>query len=113
MKESSLYASCQLAASEVGSRLLRNNVGFYLKGKHAIRYGLGTGSSDFVGFQPITITADMVGQKIARFVACEIKVEGKEPSPEQHQFLTAVANAGGLAFWCASPEEVRARLKQG
>ena len=112
MKESSLYASCQLAASEVGARLLRNNCGMLKDARGAyVRYGLGTGSSDLIGFKAVIITPDMMGQKIARFLAVEVKRPGKVPTAEQHQFLTAVANAGGLAFWATSADEVREKLK--
>lgn len=81
-----------------GFTLFRNQVGaaYTLTGQR-ITTGLGKGSSDLVGWQSVTITPDMVGQKVAIFAAIECKSSKGKPSPEQRQFLDVVQQAGGIA----------------
>lgn len=79
------------------ARLWRNNTGA-LKDANGrlVRYGLCQGSADLIGYRTVTITPDMVGQRIAVFAAIEVKDRGK-PTPEQLRFLEVVRAAGGLA----------------
>ena len=78
-------------------RLFRNNVGtaLTLDGRY-IKFGLCEGSSDLIGFESITITKEMVGKKIARFCAFEIK-HGTKATSIQNRFLTTVREMGGDA----------------
>lgn len=77
---------------------MRNNVGV-LKDKNGkyIRYGLGNGSSDLIGWHTIRITPDMVGRKVAIFTALEIKAEDGIATKEQENFIAQVKAAGGYA----------------
>jgi hypothetical protein len=34
-----------------------------------------------------------------KFFALELKSEGRKPSPAQHEFISAVNDAGGYATW--------------
>ena len=71
-----------------------------LKNCRRVTYGLCTGSSDLIGWTPITITPDMVGKKIAVFTAVEVKLDknGKyQATKEQKQFISVVRNNGGFA----------------
>ena len=108
-----------LDATRRGERLFRNNVGMAWMGKaerassvmtvtlhpgdvvvrHArpVKFGLMVGSGDLIGWRSETITADMVGQKIARFLSRETKVKNNKPSPEQANWKTQVNAAGGDA----------------
>ncbi len=52
-------------------RMFRNNVGMI----NGVQFGLCVGSSDLIGFKSMTITPEMVGQKIAVFTALEVKTE--------------------------------------
>lgn len=65
-----------------------------------ISFGLGghKGSSDYIGWESITITEEMVGQKFARFASVECKAPGKltETTPEQELWLDLVVSAGGM-----------------
>ena len=104
--------------SRRGWRVFRNNVGrawlgrvteeYMVEGKHGpekviellaahmIPYGLAVGSSDRVGWRPVTL---LDGQVIAQFVAIECKTPAYDRlSEEQRNFLQAVARAGGAAF---------------
>ena len=90
-----------LHASQCGSVIFKNNVGMYKDQRgNVIRYGLCKGSSDLIGWTPITITPDMVGSKIAVFTAVEVKKNkfGKyRATKEQKHFISAVKANGGMA----------------
>ena len=78
-------------------RLFRNNTGALLDMQgRLVKFGLCKGSSDLIGFRSITITPDMVGQKIAVFSAIEVKDKGKA-TVEQKNFINIINNAGGYA----------------
>ena len=51
-KETNLANSCNLVISEYGGRVRRNNVGYDREKK--MSYGLGVGSSDFIGWMPVS-----------------------------------------------------------
>ena len=106
-----------LHASQCGSTMFKNEVGAAWQGemdKHnssipqrvtlkncrRVTYGLCTGSSDLIGWTPVTITPDMVGSKIAVFTAVEVKLDkhGKyQATKEQRNFISAVKANGGYA----------------
>ncbi len=90
MIEADLMRLIQVHASKLGARLLRNNVGA-LQNKEGtwIRYGLGVGTADLVGW----LTVDGA----ALFLAVEVKSESGRVSPEQTNFINAVRAAGGRA----------------
>ena len=94
--EGKVSADIAAAFGHGPTRLWRNNVGgLYARDGRFVAYGLGSmggvvvrGPSDWIGLRTITITPDMVGQRIAVFAAVESKDLAK-PSPEQ---LTFIAN---------------------
>jgi hypothetical protein len=96
--EADFMRRCMKRATELGARLYRNNVGV-LPDKRGIpvRYGLATGSSDLIGFVPVTVTPDMVGQTLAVFVSVETKAGRGKATKEQDQWLAMVAKHGGRA----------------
>lgn len=67
--------------------------------------GLCKGSSDIIGFESVQVTPEMVGTRIARFVAIEGKMKGRKPTPEQTAFIKIVNDFGGVAFVAYSEEE--------
>ena len=79
MKESDLRKLIQLEASKRGVVLHRNNVGFYVRDGRSIKYGLGVGSSDLVGWS-----------KTGKFIAIELKVGKLKATPEQENFIEQV-----------------------
>jgi hypothetical protein len=94
--ERRIQSEIQLAASAGGgtARLWRNNVGALRDQRgQLVRYGL---SSDLIGLRTITITPDMVGQRVAVFSAIEVKDRGR-PTDQQQAFVAMVQQAGGLA----------------
>ncbi len=112
MKEGNILKRIQVALSNIGARVFRNQVGRYLlvDGRY-LQSGLVKGSSDLVGWHSVTITPAMVGRKIAVFVACEVKGPKTAVTPEQYIFIENVKRAGGIAFIARSPEEAVTELQ--
>lgn len=59
--------------------------------------GLPDGFTDTFGVVERVITADMIGDIVGVYFAPEIKDVGKNPSPVQRRFITAINSAGGVA----------------
>jgi hypothetical protein len=91
-------------------RLFRNNVGtgwagrvirvpdgVLIRNPRPLRAGLVKGSSDLIGWTEVEITPDMVGRRVAIFTAVEAKTPNDTVREDQANFLTVVANAGGVA----------------
>lgn len=87
--------------------IFRNNVGAReLKDGSYLRYGVGgKGGSDLLGWKTITVAKNMVGMKLAVFVAIEVKDGTGRLTPEQEHFIRVVGEAGGLAGVARSPED--------
>ena len=90
-----------LHASQCGATMFKNNVGKLRDERgNLVTFGLCKGSSDLIGWTPVTITPDMVGSKIAVFTAVEVKKNkfGKyRATEEQKHFISAVQANGGRA----------------
>lgn len=100
MNEADIMRLVQIRASELGARVHRNNVGMVMRPDGIpLRYGLGVGSSDLIGW-----TAE------GRFLAIEVKTPTGSVKKEQAQFLAAVNAAGGLGFVARSPLDVDKNL---
>ena len=119
--EGAVIARILIDATAKGWRLFRNSVGLAWQGRvteettlkdkaglplhvvelvgaRRINYGLCRGSSDLIGWRPVVITADMIGQTIAQFCAVECKTESySRTTDDQDNFLREVAASGGLA----------------
>lgn len=99
--EKDIERSLILHASQCGSTLFKNNVGKLRDERgNIVTFGLCKGSSDLIGWTPVTITPEMVGSKIAVFTAVEVKKNkfGKYRATEdQKHFISAVKNNGGMA----------------
>lgn len=126
-EETTVNKLAQMSLTEQGARVFRNNVGTAWVGKLTEEYpssggriitltkarrmpfGLIVpapkssakshgGSSDLIGWQTVRITPDMVGLRLAVFVAVETKTDGyPKASKEQKNFLRQVKKAGGIA----------------
>lgn len=86
-----------------------------------IRFGLGNDakalnavlkSGDLVGYESITITPDMVGQKIARFLSVECKAPGWKFSANdarevaQKNWADMINREGGRAIFATGPADL-------
>lgn len=91
----------------VGSVLLRRNnnglVNLPRGGK--IKFGLGNGTGDFIGWQSIMITPDMVGKRFSRFVSIEAKRDSKDLEGRQRHWHEVVIENGGISMR-AAPETI-------
>lgn len=108
----------QKAASDLGARLFRQNSGMAWAGvaakyhrrqqiwvdagdvivKSARPFHAGiTGMSDLGGWMTVEVTPEMVGTKVAVYVAGEVKTEDGKPTSDQKHFMAAVRKAGGYA----------------
>lgn len=103
-----------------GVRIFRNNVGKCWTGKSTVissrrqvwldvgdvviqqgrffHAGLCVGSSDLIGFKSVEVTPEMVGTKVAIFLAPEIKTGTGRVSEEQRNFIKMVSDFGGIAY---------------
>ena len=120
-RESRIQRDIRLALGQhPTARLYRNEVGVSQVYKRCcscgakltrpdavVRYGLGVGSPDLVGWRTVTITAAHIGMKIAQFVGLEIKNARGRLRKEQVFWQERIANAGGIAAVVRSVEEAQ------
>lgn len=92
-------------------RLFRNTCGYITTDTRHIRYGLTPGSSDLIGWKTVTITPEMVGCRIAIFLAVEVKTPKGRVTKQQQNFIDVVRRMGGIAEVVRSAEEVDKLLK--
>lgn len=71
--------------------------GLLLREYRPFSTGLPVGFPDLFGFRTITITPDMVGQKIALFCGLEIKTKTGRVRPEQVRMLDFMQSSGCLS----------------
>jgi hypothetical protein len=115
--ETALMKELQMAASQIGARLFRQNVGqgwigkaervqraravavrpgdVVIRNARPFRTGI-AGMSDLGGWVPVTITPEMVGKTVAVYAQVEVK-DGARVTEEQAKWIAAVQKAGGLA----------------
>ena len=115
--ETALMKELQIAASSLGARLFRQNVGLAWIGKaervqrarsvvvqpgdvvirkaRPFKVGI-AGMSDLGGWVPVVITPDMVGATVAVYAQVEVK-DGARVTGEQTRWIDAVRRSGGLA----------------
>lgn len=122
MSEAHVLQSIRLALSNGVTRLFRNNVGTAWQGEaqqlpnggvlirraQRVKYGLAVGSHDLIGWRTVTVTPEMVGQRLAVFASIEVKSATGAVSPEQEKWLAAVNQAGGRAGVARSVEDAEA-----
>jgi hypothetical protein len=75
-------------------RLFRNQVGQLPDPRtgRPVQFGL-----DLIGWRTITVTPDMVGQRVAVFTSIEVKTPTGRLTPAQSAWLGAVRTSGGIA----------------
>jgi hypothetical protein len=109
--EHEIQQRIRLACGRGAVRLWRNNTGALVDQQgRFVRFGLCKGSSDLIGLRSLEITPELVGQRLAQFVAVEVKTGQGVLSPEQRAFLRLVQKLGGVAAVCCSVEEAEQLL---
>lgn len=101
MSESALVRAIMLHYGRTpGLRLWRNNCGAF-KDSHGnwIKYGVANPGG-----------SDLIGWKDGRFVALEVKVKPRKPTPEQVAFILAADKANCIAGVVYSLEDCHALL---
>jgi hypothetical protein len=112
--ESSVTSEVRLALQKLGVVLFRNNVG-RLRDAFGrwVSFGLGVGSSDWIGLTPYTVTLKDVGRKIAVFTAVEMKRQnGGKITADQQQFIDFVRRTGGIAGVARDAEEAKSLIEE-
>jgi len=111
MGEHEIQQRIRLACGHGPVRLWRNNSGALIDQQgRLVRFGLGKGSSDLIGLRSVVVSPEMVGQRLAQFVALEIKTARGVVSTEQRAFLQLVDQLGGVAAVCRSIEAAQQAL---
>ena len=120
MRESVIQRAVMKAIGGLANcRVFRNNIGAGFVGRVAgesagavtlvnyrrIHFGLFTGSSDLIGWKSVEITPDMVGKRVAVFLAIETKAPGGRLSQEQDIWIERVRFFGGIAGRARSETE--------
>ena len=110
-REHEIQQRIRLACGRGAVRLWRNNTGALVDQQgRFVRFGLCKGSSDLIGLRSLEITTELVGLRLAQFVALEIKTAQGVLRPEQQAFLRLVQQLGGVAAVCRSVEEAEQLL---
>ncbi len=98
--ETTLQQQIRLAlGTRADTRLFRNQTGALPDPRtgRLVTFGLARGSADLIGWRTVTITPEMVGQRIAVFTSIEVKTPTGRLAPAQQHWLQAVRTAGGVA----------------
>lgn len=129
------WKQVMLAAHRIaGVRLFRNNTGMgwvgawrrmrpgqtyradggeiLIRGARPLHAGLMEGSADGIGWRTITITPDMVGQRVAVFLSVEAKSGTGRLSKEQKVWHNNVLAAGGISIVARCPEQAHDDILQ-
>lgn len=115
VSEAAVQSAVRLEAARKGVRLFRNNVGALIDARGVpVRYGLANDSkqlnesiksADLIGWRPVIIQPQHVGQCMALFVSRECKkvgwhYTGTDREPAQLAWAQLVTSAGGDAAFC-------------
>ena len=119
--EANVSNDAAVRTSKLGGKSFRNNVGGAWSGRkvktlpngdivlrHAqwIDFGLMKGSGDRIGWRPVTITQDMVGDVIAQFMSQEMKTKTGRASEAQVKWHESVKRDGGLSGFIREADDV-------
>lgn len=124
MSEAKTVADVRAQLSHGDVRLFRNNTGVAWQGvvvqhtpqrivlanPRAIQFGLTPGSGDIIGLKSVTVTPDMVGQRLAVFVSLEGKSETGRVTALQAKWRDTVRSMGGVAGEFRSVDDAAALL---
>lgn len=83
-----------------------------VRGARVLHAGLINGGSDLIGWRSVVVTQEMVGKRIAVFLAVETKAETGRKRTEQETFVKNVSEAGGIAGFAYTADEAVALLQR-
>ena len=116
MSETAIQQRIRLALGKLRHcRLFRNNVGKLPDPRTGrwVEFGVGgRGAADLLGWRTVTVTPEMVGQRMAQFVSLEVKTPTGRVRPEQENWRRVVEAAGGVAAVVRSEADAL-RLMEG
>lgn len=118
---------CMKRATDLGARLFRNNVGtgwtgdvtrnrdgsITIRNPRPLHAGLAPGSADLIGWRPVEITPEMVGQTLAVFASVETKTARGRVHDGQRRWCEAVEVAGGMAGIARTDADLDSILRAG
>lgn len=119
MREADFMRRCMKRASDLGARLFRLNVGLAwtgdviknpdgsitIRNPRPFKSGV-PGMSDLIGWTPVVVTPEMVGQTVAVYTAVETKTARGRASDAQVKFIGAVSKSGGRAGIARTDEDL-------
>lgn len=132
MTETELGKRVQVLFSREGGRVFRNNVALAYSSSHVIKAtshamsalmhpgdvllkqarpihcGLGVGTSDYIGWVPVSVG----GYVLPIFTACETKSERGRATVEQTNFIKTVNESGGLGMIVRSEAMVMEKINE-
>lgn len=124
MAESAFLQRVRLAFGRGATRLFRCNAGQAWQGRTLHRdarsitlesprvfHGMPEGTSDLIGWHSVTITPDMVGARVAVFVAVETKSATGRATDRQRHFVEVVRAAGGVGVIARTEAEIASALR--
>jgi len=81
-----------------GNKIVKNQNGtITIYDPRPFKSGLPEGFSDLIVVTPLTITLEMIGQKVALASFLEVKDAKRKPTPEQLNFLEQMTQLGARA----------------
>lgn len=134
--ESRLYPKILIRASEMGSRLFRNQVGtgyhgreviwatqtrhitlspgdVVIRGARRFHCGMCSGSSDLIGITPVVLPPSEKPRTVGIFTACEVKTTARSNlGSGQANFIHAINSLGGMGFKAISADDFETKLTQ-
>lgn len=90
-----------------GDEIQRQGRQMIITNPRPVRFGLAIGSPDLVGWKSVTITKEMVGQKLAVFVGIEVKAGRNKATEKQAKFLQVLKEDGGVCGVARSEDEAK------
>ena len=114
MNETAIQQHIRLALGKLRHvRMFRNNCGKLPDPRTGrwIEFGVGNpGGGDLLGWRTVTVTPEMVGQRVAQFVSLEVKTATGRVRPEQERWRQVVQQAGGVAAVVRNVEDAERAL---